>query len=74
MTKRDLDYKLRDGAEYRRERLEAEHERLERRLSWATHRKDRKEIQRLERHIDALENNLEDSLAPGRPTNRFDMF
>lgn len=64
--------KLRDGAEYRRERLEAEHERLELRLRWAMQRQDDKAIDRLTRQLDVLERDLEDDLLPGRTPGRIE--
>lgn len=63
---KERDHQLRAGAEYRRERLEAEHERLERRLRWAMHRKDDRQITRISRHLDALESEIDADLAPGR--------
>ncbi|WP_445005470.1 hypothetical protein [Halomonas mongoliensis] len=63
---------IRDGAEYRRQRLEEEHERLMRRLKWAMARDDDDACAWLEEQIDRLEEQIDADLAPGRPPNKFD--
>ncbi|MDN3521509.1 hypothetical protein [Halomonas ramblicola] len=73
MPKRDLfAQETRDGAEYRRDRLEEEHERLMRRIKWAVHRNDDAAIEWLEARLDAIEAEIDADLAPGREPTRFD--
>lgn len=73
MPKRDpFDQEIRDGAEYRRDRLEVERERLHRRLVWAVSRGDQKVTRWLEKRLEALEAELDADLAPGREPSRFD--
>ncbi|WP_431024555.1 hypothetical protein [Halomonas sp. H5] len=75
MPKRDLfDQETRDGAEYRRDRLEVERERLHRRLVWAVSRGDQKATRWLEKRLEALEAELDADLEPGREPSRFDSY
>lgn len=65
-------YELREGAEYRVERLEEERELLNRRLTWAMRRGDDAAVERLVQRLDAIEEAIDADLTPGRPPNKFD--
>ncbi|PRY70981.1 hypothetical protein [Halomonas ventosae] len=65
---------LRDGTEYRIERLEEERERLERRRVWAVRRGDTKAVQRLTERLDALEEAIDADLTPGCRSGRHEWY
>ncbi len=49
----------RHPAEYRRERLKEERDRLERRLTWAVKRKEARQVERLTRQLAEIDRQLE---------------
>lgn len=65
-------YELREGAEYRVERLEEERERLERRRTWAVQRGDAQAVRRLTERLQALEEAIDADVSPGCPPNKFE--
>ncbi|QTP55420.1 hypothetical protein HNO51_12455 [Billgrantia sulfidoxydans] len=72
MAKRDpFSHKMRDSSAYRADRLQVEHERLMRRLKWAMARNDEAVIEWLESRLDALEQDMDADLGPGKMRGRF---
>ena len=72
MSRDPFDLPLRDGAEYRRDRLEVERHRLHRRLVWAEQRGDRKAVAWLESKLVDLEEAIDADLKPGRAPGKHD--
>lgn len=69
-----FDHTTRDPAEYRDDRLEAERQRLERRLSWAVRQGDAGKVERLTQRLADLDDAMDADLAAGCPANRFEPF
>lgn len=69
-----FDHTTRDPAEYRDDRLEAERQRLERRLEWATRQADARKVERLTQRLAELDDAMDADLAAGCPANRFEPF
>lgn len=67
MAKRDpFAHHQQSSAAYRRQRLEQERERLERRWEWAMERGDDRDERHLAERLDAIEEAIEADLSPGR--------
>jgi len=70
MSRDPFDLPLRDGAEYRQDRLEVERHRLHRRLLWAEERGDRQAIRWLESKLAELEKEVDADMRPGKERGR----
>ena len=66
MSRRDplFSSTMRESSDYRRDRLQVEHERLMRRLEWAMARNDEAAIEWLDARLSALEAEMNASIDP----------